>query len=196
MIDAVVQWFDAQVWPVWEKGGWLMPCLGLLAVSIYYTAFELWREACRWPLGKLLALTEQDLSEAKLPAELSRALAEPTPADSARGFDSLRRRILQRLDRRMSFLAILTSAAPLAGLLGTVTGLLATFRGLAVNSSGIAEGAASGLYEALISTQTGLIIAIPAYMALYALRRRRDEWAAAITHVESIGLRPLRKEAA
>ncbi|WP_309385196.1 MotA/TolQ/ExbB proton channel family protein [Cerasicoccus frondis] len=192
----LAQWFDAQVWPVWEKGGWLMPFLALLALAIYYTAFELWRDASRWPLRRLLALSEKDLPANQLPDELATALAEPTPRDSARMFDVLRRRILQRLDRRMTFLAILTSAAPLAGLLGTVTGLLATFSGLASGSSGIAEGAASGLYEALISTQTGLIIAIPAYMAIYALRRRRDEWAAAITHVESIGLRPLRKEAA
>ncbi|WP_269542066.1 MotA/TolQ/ExbB proton channel family protein [Cerasicoccus fimbriatus] len=190
------QWFLQEVWPVWEKGGWLMPFLALLALVIYYTAFELWRDASRWPLARLLKLSENDLTADKLPPELSRPLSAPTPADSARGFDSLRRHILQRLDRRMAFLAILTSAAPLAGLLGTVTGLLATFRQLALSSGGIAEGAASGLYEALISTQTGLIIAIPAYMALYALRRRRDEWAAAITHVESIGLRPMRKEAA
>ncbi|GHB99219.1 MotA/TolQ/ExbB proton channel family protein [Cerasicoccus arenae] len=192
----LVSWFDAQVWPVWERGGWLMIVLAVLALAIYYAAFELWREASRWPLGRLLALTEDQLSSADLPVELSDALAQSNPADSARVFDVLRRRLLLRLDRRMTFLAILTSAAPLTGLLGTVTGLLATFRGLSTEHGPLAEGAASGLYEALISTQTGLIIAIPAYMALYALRRRRDEWAAAITHVESIGLRPMRKEAA
>lgn len=193
----LAQWFDYQVWPVWVRGGWLMPILALLALAIYYATIELWREANRWPLARLLALTEEQYRSAPLPAELKQVLEKPNSGNPTRDVDALRRSILSRLDRRMAFLAILTSVAPLTGLLGTVSGLLATFRSLSTEAAGgLAEGAATGLYAALISTQTGLIIAIPAYVAIYLLRRRRDEWAAAITHVECLALRGQRKEAA
>lgn len=188
--------FQIQILPVWQRGGWLMPGLALLALVIYYVAIELWRDANRWPLERLMALGENQIAEAKLPQELQVALSGTSVQETIRAMDSLRREVLSRLDRRTAFLAILTSAAPLIGLLGTVSGLLDTFRGLSQELGPLAEGAANGLYAALISTQTGLIIAIPAYIFLYSLRRRRDEWAAAITHVESIALRTRRKEAA
>lgn len=195
-MDNLAEWFHTEVLPVWERGGWLMPVLALLALAIYYAAIELWREANRWPLRRLLSLNETTLHDCQLPDELREALSRDNPSETTSAMDALRRNILNRLDRRMAFLAILTSTAPLTGLLGTVSGLLDTFSDLSNELGALAEGTASGLYAALISTQTGLIIAIPAYMFLYALRRRRDEWAAAITHVESIALRGRRKEAA
>jgi len=195
-MDNLSAWFNAEVWPVWEQGGWLMPALALLALGIYYAALELWRESNRWPLRRMLALSDGELDTGSLPAELQRAINWSQIADVTRSIDAMRRRILNRLDRRMIFLAFLTSAAPLTGLLGTVSGLLTTFRSLSTQTGPLAEGAATGLYAALVTTQTGLIIAIPAYILLYALRRRRDEWAAAITHVESLALRGRRKEAA
>lgn len=67
------------------------------------------------------------------------------------------------VQRRLPFAAILTGTAPLVGLLGTVSGMLATFAGLATASAAQPiEKISSGVSEALITTQTGLVIAIPA----------------------------------
>lgn len=184
-------WCSAEALPVWRAGGWLMPVLVALAVAIYYAAAEQWRDARRWPLARMLAWREGErLEDGAVPGELVVLWAEPGDAAiRARRFDRLRRQWLNRFDRRLRYLAILTSAAPLAGLLGTVSGLLTTFRGMAWSGNDLAAGVADGLRQALVTTETGLVIAIPAYIMIHLLRRRRDEWAAAVTHVECVVLR-------
>jgi biopolymer transport protein ExbB len=75
------------------------------------------------------------------------------------------------LDRRqkwLSWLAITTSAAPLLGLLGTVTGMIHTFQVITQHGVGDAKILAGGISEALITTEAGLCVAIPALM-LHAL---------------------------
>ncbi|MEO0795796.1 MAG: MotA/TolQ/ExbB proton channel family protein [Verrucomicrobiota bacterium] len=195
-MSEILQWFYSDIWSIWRHGGWLMLALGCLALIIYYSLIEQWRESCRWPLAKLLRLNDESLTTTKhLPPELCKAIFGSAGAEAcARMFGQLREQILNRQDRRMTFLAILVSTAPLVGLLGTVSGLLTTFRGLSVDGVRVGEQVSSGMYQALITTETGLIVAIPAYIMIYALRRRRDQWAAAITHVESVALRHKRKD--
>jgi biopolymer transport protein ExbB len=74
--------------------------------------------------------------------------------------------------RRLPVLGVLTGAAPLLGLLGTVSGMLATFAGLA-GSGGPepADKVSAGISEALVTTQAGLVIAIPAAFLLAVLLR-------------------------
>lgn len=67
------------------------------------------------------------------------------------------------LERRLAFLLTLSKVAPLLGLLGTVIGMIQTFAVVAHSASGInMEVLADGIWQALITTATGLIIAIPA----------------------------------
>jgi biopolymer transport protein ExbB len=76
------------------------------------------------------------------------------------------------LNRFMAVIPMLAKIAPLLGLLGTVTGMLATFDVISVFGTGNARAMADGISEALISTETGLIIAIPGlYMANFLKRR-------------------------
>ena len=78
------------------------------------------------------------------------------------------------MDRFLAVIGILAGIAPLLGLLGTVTGMLVTFDVISVFGTGNARAMAGGISEALISTQTGLLIAIPGlYMANF-LKRRSD----------------------
>jgi biopolymer transport protein ExbB len=86
---------------------------------------------------------------------------------------------VQRIDRSMndylSVIGILAAVAPLLGLLGTVTGMIATFDVLAVFGTGNAKAMAGGISEALITTQTGLLVAIPGlYMKGFLDRRARS----------------------
>jgi biopolymer transport protein ExbB len=62
----------------------------------------------------------------------------------------------------------------LLGLLGTVTGMIRTFKAITVAGVGNPSAMASGIAEALITTATGLIIAIPALVAYRMLRSRVD----------------------
>lgn len=78
----------------------------------------------------------------------------------------------RRLDGHLSLIGVLAAVAPLLGLLGTVTGMIATFDVLAIFGTGNARGMACGISEALITTQTGLLVAIPGlYMHGYLTRR-------------------------
>ncbi|MDA0576859.1 MAG: MotA/TolQ/ExbB proton channel family protein [Verrucomicrobia bacterium] len=80
--------------------------------------------------------------------------------------------IVPTLDRHLSMLAVLGGAAPLLGLLGTVTGIMHTFRLITIFGSGDARLLSSGIAEALVATQTGLFIAIPIVLIHAYLARR------------------------
>ena len=76
------------------------------------------------------------------------------------------------LDVRVRIIKVLAVIAPLLGLLGTVTGMIKTFEVISVFGTGNAKLIASGISEALITTQTGLVIAIPGlYMSRFLERR-------------------------
>ncbi len=77
------------------------------------------------------------------------------------------------VERRLPFIGILAGAAPLAGLVGTVSGMLVTFSGLASSTAAQPIDKISiGISEALITTQAGLLIAIPAAFLLALLRKQ------------------------
>ncbi len=67
-----------------------------------------------------------------------------------------------KLERFLPFLAITAAAAPLMGLLGTVIGMIKTFNLITVFGTGDARSLSSGISEALVTTELGLTIAIPA----------------------------------
>ncbi|MFH1499792.1 MAG: MotA/TolQ/ExbB proton channel family protein [Verrucomicrobiota bacterium] len=67
-----------------------------------------------------------------------------------------------QLERFLAFIAVTAAAAPLLGLLGTVTGMMKTFSLITIFGSGDAKSLASGISEALVTTELGLMVAIPA----------------------------------
>ena len=79
------------------------------------------------------------------------------------------------VDRSIKSIAILASVAPLLGLLGTVNGMITTFLVIATSGTGDAKALASGISEALITTQTGLVVAVPGLFLANYLRRRSEK---------------------
>lgn len=77
-----------------------------------------------------------------------------------------------RLERFLNVIAVTAAAAPLLGLLGTVTGIIKTFRLMTVFGAGDPKPLISGISEALITTELGLVLAIPA-LVLHALLSRK-----------------------
>lgn len=67
------------------------------------------------------------------------------------------------LNRYLSIIGSLAAIAPLLGLLGTVIGMITTFDSISVFGTGNAKAMAGGISEALITTQTGLLVAIPGF---------------------------------
>ena len=77
--------------------------------------------------------------------------------------------------QRLTIGAMIT-AAPLLGLLGTVSGMVSTFDSLAMRMGQRSmEGLAGGISEVLICTESGLGVAIPAVMLLYYAHRQMQK---------------------
>ena len=76
-----------------------------------------------------------------------------------------------KLERFLPFIAVTAATAPLLGLLGTVTGMINTFKLITIFGTGDATQLSSGISEALITTEFGLVIAIPTLIAHALLTR-------------------------
>ena len=74
-------------------------------------------------------------------------------------------REMERLEKRLLFLATLGSAAPFVGLFGTVVGIMTSFQAIAGSKSTNLAVVAPGIAEALLATALGLLAAIPAVVA-------------------------------
>ena len=78
-----------------------------------------------------------------------------------------------RLDRWLGAIALTAAVAPLLGLLGTVSGMITTFQLMTLFGSGDASTVSAGISEALVTTELGLVVAIPALLA-HALMSRKS----------------------
>lgn len=74
-------------------------------------------------------------------------------------------REMERLEKRLGFLATVGSAAPFIGLFGTVVGIMTSFQAIAGSKSTNLAVVAPGIAEALLATALGLLAAIPAVIA-------------------------------
>lgn len=74
-------------------------------------------------------------------------------------------REMEKLEKRLLFLATLGSAAPFIGLFGTVVGIMTSFQAIAGSKSTNLAVVAPGIAEALLATALGLLAAIPAVVA-------------------------------
>lgn len=82
---------------------------------------------------------------------------------------------LTLLRRDFMILAAFTTAAPLLGLLGTVLGMIGTFDAVAGAGVHTTDRVAGGISQALITTQFGLLVAIPGVFGLARLKRLFDQ---------------------
>ncbi|WP_049721044.1 MotA/TolQ/ExbB proton channel family protein [Gilvimarinus polysaccharolyticus] len=101
-------------------------------------------------------------------------IALTTPVSQYRD-DRLFARLLQSrqyLERFLGAIAITAAVAPLLGLLGTVSGMIETFKLMTIFGAGDPAAVSGGISEALVTTELGLIVAIPA-LVLHALLSRR-----------------------
>ncbi len=79
------------------------------------------------------------------------------------------------LERFLTILGTIAGIAPLLGLLGTVTGMIKAFNVISHAGIGNPQMLAGGISEALITTATGLSVAIPAFVFYKLLRSRVDK---------------------
>lgn len=103
-----------------------------------------------------MILRNRDRSESWVRNRLNQVLMEKWPA----------------IERHWSTISSLAAIAPLLGLLGTVTGMIHTFQMITLFGSGNPVLMAGGISEALLTTQSGLVVAFPLLICLSALQNR------------------------
>jgi biopolymer transport protein ExbB len=92
---------------------------------------------------------------------------------------------INSLENGFNFLIALGSLSPLTGFLGTVSGMIGAFRSIAEATEVNAQIVANGIYEALITTVFGLIIAIIAMIAHSLFSHVVDKFAAEVEKASS-----------
>jgi biopolymer transport protein ExbB len=130
-----------------ERGGWVMPVIIGLSVLLYWRCFSLLFSL--WRLRR------------RMHANSSRAALHRQQVEARESFR-----------RQRAAIGPMIAAAPLLGLLGTVSGMEKSFGSLAASAATRSmEDLAGGISEVLVATESGLTVAIPAMMLLYLAHR-------------------------
>lgn len=177
------------------SGGEIMYMLGGVACILYGFCFAALayvnrgnlndKDADRWTEW----IEHPEKAEGRLGEALVYALHGPklTIKTVGRRFEEIRLNLVSSIDRRLLVINTLVAAAPLAGLLGTVTGMLAMFTGLSEGTGPAGmQKVADGMQQALITTQTGLTIALPGLFLGLIIKSKRDRIAATLKRLESL----------
>ena len=188
--------FYQQALFVVEKGGTLMFALLALSLYLYYLGFELWLRMRSVVPNDLQSIPRDRWAGFKQGGRVDQimryCLADHQNREETRKrFEQIRQSESSYLNRRLRFLLVLASSAPLIGLLGTVAGMLRTFAGMSMEESYKMDLVASGISQALVTTQAGLLIAIPALAFLHLLNRRKKDWLRCLNRMESISMRQI-----
>ena len=172
----------------WGAGGWLLAPIGLVCLGIWgfflRSRDHLARaisegEAVKRALHEgATGNTPQSLAEgiADLPGGMAAmvrvalhdVLGGATPREA---FAARETECLGYASRDLVVLAALTAVAPLLGLLGTVAGMIQTFDAVALVGGNTGTRVAAGISQALITTQFGLVVAVPGVFGLARLQR-------------------------
>ena len=113
--------------------------------------------------------------------------AKDTRENAERSLNEALLREQPKLERRMGLLAAMGTIAPLLGLLGTVTGIITLFTVITEVGTNDARVLAGGISEALVTTEMGLVIAIPV-MILHGLLSEKIEKITSELYVQSTWL--------
>jgi biopolymer transport protein ExbB len=173
-----------------KKGGiWVYPILSFAALSLLvgvFKAFEIY--TLPKPKPGALASILSNLANGKKAAAVATAKAMPGPVghmlqqgvrysdhDPELVEEILYESVVEtqpKVMRLLAFISVTAAVAPLLGLLGTVTGMINTFNRIKIFGTGDAKSLSGGISEALITTEFGLIVAIPSLL-IYAILSRQ-----------------------
>jgi len=147
-----------------ERGGWVMPVIIALSVMLYSRCFRL-----LFLLGRMRR-------------QLRAAANRPQ-------LHGLQVELRESFRRQRAAIGPMIAAAPLLGLLGTVSGMEKTFASLSLGGGQKSmEGLAGGISEVLLATESGLMVAIPAMLLVYVAHREMQRQVEAVNRRER-GLR-------
>lgn len=197
---AVTLW--DQAYSIWLSGGWAMIAIAVTAFVMFSLGINIYLQLIGKGFSSVREKTwrhwinHPDERKGAVGELLNFVTGSNSLKDTSIFFEELRTTEITPFERDLRVMKICVSAAPLLGLLGTVTGMLATFAALASGAGGDKTMAmiADGISEALITTETGLVIALPGLFFQYQLRQMLDRYKAFLAHLETVCTQKLYKK--
>jgi biopolymer transport protein ExbB len=171
-----------QTWTFLDSGGGVMwPLLGVSVwmwwlILLKVLDFTRWRRQER-PAQDLLAIQGEQPGapwQQNILFLVQHMQSDRDNFDEQELVDRITRTEARKIDKHIGTIVVLSKAAPLLGLLGTVCGMISAFEVISVFGTGEAKSLAGGISEALITTQTGLLVAVPG-LVLGSLLQKRAE---------------------
>ncbi|OZB20491.1 MAG: flagellar motor protein MotA [Rhodobacterales bacterium 34-62-10] len=179
-----------------ERGGvvmWVIAAMSVLTLALIFwklwrfAVTGLWRKAqaeqavALWIVGQdsaaLLMVTPASGVRSRVVAQAMTALRDPILSQDGARDEILRvaRRELNEARSGLRALDLISTIAPLLGLLGTVLGMITAFQALqATGAQADPTILAGGIWEALLTTAAGMAVAIPAGVALVWIESLTD----------------------
>ena len=148
----------------WAAGGILMPILACISVAIWYQTLVTYI-----PLGRATRRANRANRALRACEAGGGDCLEHLHMQGIGGSDCAS--VLSAFSRRLVVLKALVAAAPLLGLLGTVRGMIVTFLALGGRGTASMDVLSTGISEALITTQVGLVVALPGILGAHASTR-------------------------
>jgi len=193
-LDLTVGGLFAAGWETWVAGGWAMIPIFVTAAVMFGVGASVWLRLVAKGFGAVpekvwrLWIAHPNHREGRIGELLDETADAPSTEASVAVFAGVRKAELAPFARDLKVMKVCVAVGPLLGLLGTVTGMLATFDALATGSGGDQTMAAiaKGISEALITTETGLVVALPGMFFHYQLSRKRDRYEAFLAHLETV----------
>jgi len=184
---------DESIFDLILKGGWVMIPLGLcsvLAVGLAIERFTALRRGRIIPPGFIEGLKDTLTQSPEVDTGVKYCEDRPSPvsvifkagiarmpqghASMEKAIEDAGEREVYKMKRSLRPLSLIATVAPLLGLLGTVYGLIRAFQSAWKMGVGRGDALARGIYEALITTATGLTLAIPVLVIYQILSSKVD----------------------
>jgi len=190
-----------QATEIWLDGGVAMIAIAVIALVMFAVGMNILVKLVR--TGYLTVpertwrrwIAEPSERRGRIGKVISHTMDANSLADATANFEAVIQTETVPFERDLRVMKVCVSAAPLVGLLGTVTGMLATFGALSSGSGGQKTMGmiADGISEALITTETGLVIALPGLFFQYLLSRQFERYRAFLTHLETVCVQELQR---
>jgi biopolymer transport protein ExbB len=187
---------------IWLSGGWSMVGIAIIALVMFGLGMKvqvrLSETGFRSVPEKTWRRWIDHPAERKGPiGELMNFLPDRgSIKDISAGFEELQSTEIAPFQRDLRVMKVCVGAAPLLGLLGTVAGMLTTF-----NALGSGSGAektmgmvAGGISEALITTETGLVVALPGLFFHHLLEQNHERYKTFLAHLQTVWTQKIYRE--
>jgi biopolymer transport protein ExbB len=182
MLDYVINYLDKGGWvlaPIFitSIAGWFIIFRSMFTLRFMTPSLRQWDRKIRYARG-IMQWVEGSMSkrdERSVPGVCLKqvyALRSKGRLAMLDVYDREMKFAIPQMEKGMSTLGVLASVAPLLGLLGTVSGMVGTFDTISIYGAGNPALMADNIGEALVTTQNGLLAAIPLMLGHILLSTR------------------------